>query len=185
MCSDYLARLPVGGACRVFVRASSFRLPPARETPILMFGPGTGIAPMRALLHERAHMRAREGAALGRALLYFGCKHRELDYLYREELERFEADGDVSLRLAFSREGAEKVYVQHVLARPENAAEAWELVDARGAHVYVCGGTAMGADVHNALLAIVRERGGRNDAQASAYVDELKAAGRYVQELWA
>jgi sulfite reductase alpha subunit-like flavoprotein len=100
-------------------------------------------------------------------------------------LEAFEKEGVCDLRLAFSREQQEKVYVQNVLAREENAREAWRMIDAEGGSVYVCGGTAMGADVHNALLRIVGAQAKLDASKTVAYVDKMKAEGRYVQELWA
>ncbi|CAM9899696.1 unnamed protein product, partial [Discosporangium mesarthrocarpum] len=137
-----------GCTCKVFVRPSTFRLPSNPSTPIIMVGPGTGLAPMRALLQERAHMRER-GEVVGRNVLYFGCRHREKDYIYRDELEAYEADGTIdSLRLAFSREQARKNYVQHLLA--EDAEIVWGMLK-EGAYVYVCGGTSMGNDVHKEL----------------------------------
>ncbi|CAM9666581.1 unnamed protein product [Laminaria digitata] len=170
-----------GSQCRVFVRESTFRLPPDAATPILMIGPGTGVAPMRALLQERAWQKAR-GADVGSNVLYFGCKNRGQDYIYEDELEAFKADGTLDkLRLAFSREGASKVYVQHLLR--EDAAEVWDLLQG-GAYVYVCGGTRMGTDVHNELSRIARELGLMGEEQAKQFLKVLHTDGRYVQELW-
>jgi NADPH-ferrihemoprotein reductase len=175
-------------SCRVFVRPSSFRLPKDPKTPIVMIGPGTGIAPMRALLQERAHQRENAGEG-GENVLYFGCKNREKDFLYREELEAFQTSGVLTkLHLAFSRENPKKkVYVQHLMKERENAAELWDLVNSRGAHLYVCGGTSMGTDVGKALAEVVGKLGGRDLAKsgaADAFVAKMKEEGRYVQELW-
>ena len=138
------APISEGSKCRVFVRESTFRLPPDAATPILMIGPGTGVAPMRAMLQERAWQKT-QGADVGSNVLYFGCKNRDQDFIYKEDLEAFKADGTLDkLRLAFSREGPSKVYVQHLLR--EDAAEVWDLLQ-RGAYVYVCGGTHMGTDL--------------------------------------
>jgi NADPH-ferrihemoprotein reductase len=166
------------GAAPVFVRAlvrpSTFRLPPDARTPVILVGPGTGVAPMRAFLHERRALRAR-GAAVGEAVLFFGCRRRGEDFILRGELESFLADGTLSaLHTAFSREGAEgapRVYVQQ-LVRAE--APALLALVARGAHVYVCGGTEMGKDVLAAFEAV------------GMPARELQRANppRYVQELW-
>lgn len=171
--------------CRVFVRDSSFRLPKDPRTPVLLIGPGTGIAPMRALLQEREAQR-QSGVDVGPAILYFGCKNRDMDFLYEDELEGFRASGALTtLHLAFSREMNKKVYVQHVMARPENAQETWRLVNDEAAHIYVCGGTSMGSDVGKVLLDIVESSGSMSSRDATKYVDNLKTSGRYIQELWA
>ncbi len=177
-------------SCRIFVRASSFRLPADPKTPIVMVGPGTGIAPMRALLQERSYQREHIGeASAGDNVLYFGCKNREKDFLYREELEAFQECGVLTtLHLAFSRENPKKkVYVQHLMTERANAEVLWKLVNNQGAHVYVCGGTSMGTDVAKALVEVVKKFGGRDLGKAGAadqYVAKLKESGRYVQELW-
>lgn len=182
LCTGYLAGLDVGDAVRVFVRDSTFRLPKQPERPIVMFGPGTGVAPMRAVLQERSHGR-RNGAECGPNVLYFGCRDRAKDYLYRDELEAFRAEGTLTeLHLAFSRERAEKVYVQHLLAK--RGRETWELIHDRKASVFVCGAVKMGADVDHALQDIISKEGGMTRVEAKAYLDRMAVAGRFVQELW-
>ncbi|CAN0427159.1 unnamed protein product, partial [Scytosiphon promiscuus] len=169
----------VGSKCRVFVRESTFRLPVDSSTPIIMIGPGTGVAPMRALLQERAWQKA-NGLDVGRNMLYFGCRSRSQDYIYKDELESYQADGTLDrLRLAFSREGPSKVYVQHLLR--EDAAEVWGLLES-GAFVYVCGGTKMGTDVHNELNHIAQSCGMMGVDESKAYLKRLHNAGRFVQE---
>ncbi|CAM9262505.1 unnamed protein product [Choristocarpus tenellus] len=203
ICSSYLGKLvPHGGetggknswngkiqsgsqgqvcACKVFVRPSTFRLPEKSTTPIIMIGPGTGVAPMRALLQERA-FRKRQGDPVGKNILYFGCRHRDQDYIYRDELEAYVLNGTLdSLRLAFSREEEQKVYVQHLLS--EDAKVVWSLLN-EGAYVYVCGGTSMGNDVHKELSSIMRLQGAMSDEEAKEYLHNLHVSGRYVQELW-
>eukprot|EP00903_Cladosiphon_okamuranus_P017375 g16006.t1 len=170
-----------GAQCRVFVRESTFRLPADPSTPIIMIGPGTGVAPMRALLQERAWQKT-QGLSVGRNVLYFGCRCRSQDYIYKDELEAYQADGTLdSLRLAFSRESSSKVYVQHLLR--EDAAEIWDLLEV-GAYVYVCGGTRMGTDVHNELNNIAQSRGLMGVDESKEYTKRLHNSGRYVQELW-
>jgi NADPH-ferrihemoprotein reductase len=185
VCSSYLAA-PSTQHVRIFIRPSSFRLPAESITPIILIGPGTGIAPMRALLQERRHQRVVLGQEVGETLLYFGCRRRDTDFLYEEELMGFEKDGTLTdLQLAFSREKAEKVYVQHLLAQGGNATKLWELVAEKGAHIYVCGGTSMGLDVHKAISGVVEKEGKMSSKAATEYVKALQAKGRYVQELWA
>lgn len=170
-------------SARIFVRPSTFRLPKDPLTPIIMIGPGTGIAPMRAFLHERAQQQA-NGTDVGKSVLYFGCRRRDEDFIYRDELEQFEAQGVLSeLHLAFSREQAHKVYVQHLLAK--NGPGVWDLISNHGAHIYVCGATTMGTDVNKVLHQIVAEHGGKSAEQASATLKQLQDQHRYVQELWA
>ncbi|CAM9178185.1 unnamed protein product [Ectocarpus sp. 6 AP-2014] len=170
-----------GSKCRVFVRESTFRLPADSSIPIIMIGPGTGVAPMRALLQERAWQKE-QGLSVGRNVLYFGCRCRDQDYIYRDELEAYQADGTLdSLRLAFSREGSSKVYVQHLLR--EDAAEMWGLLEG-GAYVYVCGGTKMGTDVHNEFNHIAQSCGLMGVEESKEYMKGLHDAGRFVQELW-
>ncbi|CAB1099607.1 unnamed protein product [Ectocarpus sp. CCAP 1310/34] len=195
ICSSFLSSLePHGGAtaegatvdgsgskCRVFVRESTFRLPADSSIPIIMIGPGTGVAPMRALLQERAWQKE-QGLSVGRNVLYFGCRCKDQDYIYRDELEAYQADGTLdSLRLAFSREGSSKVYVQHLLR--EDAAEMWGLLEG-GAYVYVCGGTKMGTDVQNEFNHIAQSCGLMGVEESKEYMKGLHDAGRFVQELW-
>mmetsp|Transcript_80636 Transcript_80636/g.121201 ORF Transcript_80636/g.121201 Transcript_80636/m.121201 type:complete len:716 (-) Transcript_80636:60-2207(-) len=181
VCSTHLAS---ANTVRVFVRPSTFRLPKDTAKPILMIGPGTGIAPMRALLQERRHQRLVQKKKIGKNILYFGCKKRSLDYLYEDELAQFEKGGELdALHVAFSRESKEKVYVQHLLAK--NAKDTWNLLDAEGAYIYVCGGVKMGHDVTEALQEILSTEGQMSFPDAKDYLAKMAGAGRYVQELWA
>jgi len=149
-----------------------------------MIGPGTGIAPMRALLQERSYQKHHKKLPVGENVLYFGCKGRESDYLYEEELNKFREEGTLTrLHVAFSRENDRKVYVQHLLA--EHAKETWDLIDRQHASIYVCGGTKMGMDVTDTITKLIAEVGGKGMDGAKAYVDALRAEGRFVQELWA
>ena len=184
LCSNYLAvQNPGSQTIRVFNRPSTFRLPKDSTRPILMIGPGTGIAPMRALLQERAYQRKKLKKVVGENILYFGCKKRSHDYLYEDELRRFRDDGDLhKLYVAFSREQSEKVYVQHLLLK--NASETWKLIDEESAYIYVCGGVKMGHDVSEALKKIVESEGRQSTEDAKDYLSKLTSEGRYVQELW-
>ena len=150
-----------------------------------MIGPGTGIAPMRALLQERSYiMKKQKNVDVGSNVLYFGCKKRNLDYLYEDELKQFQKDGVLNkLYVAFSREQEKKVYVQNLLA--QNAKETWSLINDQGAYIYVCGGVKMGSDVGTTLRAIISDMGKMNSEESKQYLDKMASKGRYVQELWA
>lgn len=147
--STYIASLAVGATAALLVRPSSFKLPAAHTRPMILVGPGTGIAPMRAFILERRDAAAR-GERVGRTLLFFGCRRADEDFIYKDELTRAAAAGEIELTTAFSREGPSKVYVQHKLE--EAGAAVWALLTAgEPAAVYVCGATKMGADVFAAF----------------------------------
>lgn len=149
-----------------------------------MIGPGTGVAPMRGLLQERSHQKKELKWNVGQNVLYFGCKDRTKDFIYRDELETYQQNGDLDeLHVAFSREQNKKVYVQHLLA--EHAQETWNLMNDKKASIYVCGGVRMGNDVAETLKDIVCKQGGMTTADASQYMTSLAKEGRFVQELWA
>ncbi|OQR90495.1 NADPH-cytochrome P450 reductase [Achlya hypogyna] len=168
-------------SARVTVRKSTFKLPADAATPIIMVGPGTGIAPMRAFLQERRAQRE-AGAAVGPSVLFFGCRRQAEDYLYADELAAYQADDTLTqLHCAFSRDTAQKVYVQHLIAN--EGAYVWDLLR-QGAHIYVCGATAMGADVHRAIVTVVQKHGGQSAEAAAAYVQDLQHKSSYIQELW-
>lgn len=121
----------------VFVRRSQFRLPTKPQTPVIMIGPGTGLAPFRGFLQERAFLKE-EGKPVGENILYFGCRKRTEDFLYQEELEKYESEGVLTkLYLAFSRDQAQKVYVTHMMR--QNEAEIWSIIGEKNGHIYVCG----------------------------------------------
>ena len=182
LCSSDLSGMNCGDLVRAFVRESTFRLPKQVERPVLMFGPGTGIAPMRAVLMERSH-GLKNNVGHGPSILYFGCKDRSMDYIYRDELEAFEKEGTLTeLHLAFSREQTEKVYVQHLLAK--RGKETWKLIHDDKASIFVCGAVKMGADVDHALQDIISEQGGMSREKAKTYLDKMAVSGRFVQELW-
>jgi NADPH-ferrihemoprotein reductase len=185
VCSNYLAsRKPSIDRIRVYNRPSAFRLPKDSSCPIIMIGPGTGVAPMRALLQERAYQRTHLKQTVGRNILYFGCKNKAQDFLYQAEFEEFQKDGLLDkLRLAFSRETREKVYVQHLLM--QDGDETWKLVEQEGAHIYVCGGVKMGQDVAETLNKIVASHGDLSHDEAKDYLAKMSSQGRFVQELWA
>jgi len=178
--STYLAeRLRAGQKAKVFVHASHSFAPPADgNVPMIMVGPGTGVAPFRAFLEERA-----ASATRGRSWLFFGDQRRDQDFLYREEIEKWLLDGVLTrLDTAFSRDQAEKIYVQHRML--ERAREIWAWLQ-EGAHFYVCGDAKrMARDVDAALKQIIAEQGGMSADAASAYVSDLAKAKRYARDVY-
>ncbi|XP_059054376.1 NADPH--cytochrome P450 reductase isoform X2 [Achroia grisella] len=166
----------------IYIRKSQFRLPLQPQTPIIMVGPGTGFAPFRGFLQERAHARA-NGKEVGDNILYFGCRHRDQDYIYQEELEQYETNGDVKLNLAFSRDQAQKVYVTHLLEK--NIDQIWDIIGNRNGHFYVCGDAKnMAVDVRNILLKAVQEKGGRTEAEAIQFLKKLDSMKKYSSDVW-
>lgn len=178
--STFLAdRIEPGATLPVYVqKAHGFALPASGEVPIIMVGPGTGIAPFRAFLQERLATRASGGA-----WLFFGHQRRESDFFYEEELEGLQATGTLTrLSLAWSRDGERKVYVQDRMR--EEGASLFDWLE-RGAHFYICGDAKrMAADVDKALHAVVEQHGARDAAAAKAYIAALKAAGRYQADVY-
>jgi sulfite reductase (NADPH) flavoprotein alpha-component len=177
--SHFLADLAEGDRLPIFIEENTrFRLPEDDTRDIIMIGPGTGIAPFRAFVQERA-----AAGASGRNWLFFGNPHFASDFLYQTEWQRALKDGDLHrLDLAFSRDQEEKIYVQHRLLERAGDLYAW-IQD--GAHVYVCGdATRMAKDVHQALLDIARQEGGLDDEQARAWLDDLAAQGRYARDVY-
>ena len=184
ICSNYLAGRRVGDTVHATVRETKagFRLPDDPWMPIIMIGPGTGLAPFRGFLQERAARKAR-GTSLGPAMLFFGCRHPEQDFLYADELKAFAADGIVELHTAFSRADGPKTYVQHLVAAQKD--KVWSLIE-QGAITYVCGdGGKMEPDVKAALMSIHRERTGGDEAAAARWIDDLGTRNRYVLDVWA
>jgi sulfite reductase (NADPH) flavoprotein alpha-component len=180
VCSTFLAdsvpsRIPVP----VFVQKShGFRLPAGGDTPIIMVGPGTGVAPFRAFLHERQATGAK-----GRNWLFFGEQHKETDFYYRDEFEAMVSSGHLSrLSIAFSRDQAEKLYVQQRMVEEATELWAWLL---EGAHFYVCGDASrMARDVDAALHRVIETAGPKTQEQAAAFVNQMKADKRYQRDVY-
>lgn len=179
VCSTFLAdRVGNDTPVPVFLQAShGFRLPANSETPIIMVGPGTGIAPFRAFIEEREAVGAK-----GKNWLFFGHQHAASDFFYRDELKRSQEQGFLKLTTAFSRDQAEKVYVQHRLV--ENAREVWSWLN-EGAHFYVCGDASrMAKDVDAALHKIAETAGRLSSDNAAAYVSDLRKTKRYQRDVY-
>jgi cytochrome P450/NADPH-cytochrome P450 reductase len=184
ICSNYLAGRRASETIYATLRETKagFRLPASPEVPLIMIGPGTGLAPFRGFLQERAASKAK-GAALGPAMLFFGCRHPEQDYLYANELKGFATDGITELHAAFSRGDGPKTYVQNLIAAEKD--RVWALIE-RGAIVYVCGdGSKMEPDVKATLVSIYREKSGADAQAGQRWIDDLGANNRYVLDVWA
>ena len=180
VCSTFLADAARAGvSVPIFVQPNkNFRLPEDGNVPMIMVGPGTGIAPFRAFLEHRAA----QGAG-GRNWLFFGDQRYMYDFLYQLEWQDFLKDGVLTrLDLAFSRDQPEKVYVQDRMR--EKGAELYAWLE-QGAHFYVCGdANRMAADVHEALVAIVELHGGKTREEAEGYAEALKKAKRYQRDVY-
>ncbi|WP_174849938.1 NADPH-dependent assimilatory sulfite reductase flavoprotein subunit [Yersinia artesiana] len=178
--SGYLAdRLEVDGDIRIFIEHNdNFRLPADPETPVIMIGPGTGIAPFRAFMQQRE-----ADGATGKNWLLFGNPHFTEDFLYQVEWQRYVKDGLLTrIDLAWSRDQAHKIYVQDKLR--EQGAELWNWIQ-QGAHIYVCGdANRMAKDVEQVLLDVVALHGAMDAEQADEYLSELRLARRYQRDVY-
>ena len=178
--STFLAgRAPLGDKIKIYVqKAQHFALPADPTTPIIMVGPGTGIAPFRAFLQERQANRAS-----GRNWLFFGHQHSNYDFFYEDELIAMRSAGLLTrLTLAWSRDGDEKIYVQHRMREVGRDLWAW-LVE--GAHFYICGdATRMAKDVERTLVDVIAEHGARTPTEAANFLAELKKLGRYQTDVY-
>ena len=179
VCSTFLADRAEGIQPGAFVHHNkAFRLVEDDNAPIIMVGPGTGVAPFRAFLEER-----RVRGSTGKNWLLFGNPHRETDFLYEEEFVSMQEDGILTrLDLAFSRDQKEKIYVQHRME--EEGAEMWKWLEA-GACLYVCGDASrMAKDVDASLHQIVEKHGGKSEDEAKSYVKNLKKEKRYQRDVY-
>ncbi|KAM9207594.1 NADPH-dependent diflavin oxidoreductase 1 isoform 2-T2 [Dugong dugon] len=172
--------LSAAGPIRVplWVRSGGLTFPKTSDTPVVMVGPGTGVAPFRAAIQERV-ARGQTGN-----FLFFGCRHRDQDFYWEAEWRELERRGCLTLVTAFSREQEQKVYVQHRLQ--ELGSLVWELLDRRGAHFYLAGNAkSMPADVTEALMSIFQEHGGLSGRDAASYLARLQRTLRFQVETWA
>jgi sulfite reductase (NADPH) flavoprotein alpha-component len=178
--STYLCeRAAAGERLRVYVQKShDFALPANPDAPVVMIGPGTGIAPFRAFLQER-----RATGAPGHNWLFYGHQHQATDFFYREELQAMRSEGVLTrLSLAWSRDGVEKFYVQDRMR--EVGADLWQWIN-NGAHIYVCGDARrMARDVEAALVEIAAAHGKLDGERAVAFIRSLKNAGRYQADVY-
>ncbi|WP_053362537.1 sulfite reductase subunit alpha [Bacillus sp. FJAT-27251] len=180
VCSVQVAeRVQEGDTLPVFIQPNKhFRLPEDHDQDIIMVGPGTGIAPFRSFIEERALNKS-----TGRNWLFFGDQYSASDFLYQDELEKYHQLGVLTkLDTAFSRDTEKKVYVQDKME--ENSKELYEWLE-NGAIFYVCGDKAhMAKDVHNMLLQIIEKEGDRTAEEAETYLNDLKKQGRYKRDVY-
>ncbi len=179
VCSGSVAELQIGATLPIYVHKNpNFRLPEQKETPIIMIGAGTGIAPYRAFLEEREELGVE-----GKAWLIFGDQHFVTDFLYQTDWQRWLASGTLSqMHIAFSRDTDKKIYVQHKLE--ENAADFYEWLE-QGAVIYVCGDEkSMAVDVDATIHRIIEQQGQKTSEQAKALVQELKQQKRYQRDVY-
>lgn len=179
VCSTFLAERTEHAPVPVFPSTSKFRMPEDPNTPMIMVGPGTGIAPFRAFLQERKAIGAR-----GKSWIFFGSQHEKTDYFYKDDFAQFKKDGYLTrIDCAFSRDQAHKIYVQNRMQ--ENAAEIWKWLDGEGAHFFVCGDAKrMAKDVDAALKKIIETQGGKTPQQSNDYIENLKKDKRYKRDVY-
>ncbi|MFH8682128.1 bifunctional cytochrome P450/NADPH--P450 reductase [Streptomyces lydicus] len=185
LCSQYLGRLEPGDVFYGYVRVPSptFAPPADPTTPLVLIGPGTGIAPLRGFLEERARQHA-GGTHVGMSQVFVGCRHPEHDWFYREEMQTWEQSGIARVHTAFSALPDHPArFVQNAIAAASDTV--WEALD-NGAYLYVCGdGRRMAPAVREALAAIHRAHTGSDDATAQEWLAQLEADGRYQQDVFA
>ncbi|MDQ6859957.1 MAG: sulfite reductase subunit alpha, partial [Verrucomicrobiota bacterium] len=178
VCSTFMADRADDAPVPIYPSSSKFRLPDDPETPIVMVGPGTGVAPFRAFLQERRAIGAR-----GKSWLFFGSQRESCDYFYKSDFDELQSEGYLTrLNCAFSRDQAHKIYVQTRME--ENSAELWKWID-EGAHFFVCGDAKrMAKDVDAMLHKIVVKESGRTPEAASEYVEQMKKEKRYKRDVY-
>lgn len=179
VCSTFLADRVAGVQPGIYVHSNkAFRLPENKNLPVIMVGPGTGVAPFRAFLEER-----KASGAKGKNWLFFGNPYKTTDFLYQDEMEELQAEGVLQrFDLAFSRDQKDKIYVQDRMLQA--GAELWKWLQ-EGAYFYVCGDASrMAKDVDAALHQIVREHGGLDEAESEQYISQLKKEKRYARDVY-
>ncbi|EIW71367.1 hypothetical protein TREMEDRAFT_71142 [Tremella mesenterica DSM 1558] len=184
-CTRYLAALKPGDKVTVSIKPSVMKLPPSPRQPIIMSGLGTGAAPFRAFMQHRAYQRS-IGQTVGPLIYYFGSRYRSQEYLYGEEIEAYIASGIIShAGLAFSRDGKDKVYIQHKMKEDKKMLA--KLLKGQGedaAYFYLCGPTWPVPDVYEALVSSLEEEGGMGRGEAEEFIEKLKDEERYVLEVY-
>lgn len=178
VCSSFIAERANDGPVPIFPTSSKFRMPEDGSVPMIMIGPGTGIAPFRAFLQERKAEGAR-----GKSWLFFGSQRESCDYFYKDEFDQLKREGYLErIDCAFSRDQAHKVYVQHRML--ENSAEFWRWLE-EGAHFFVCGDAKrMAKDVDAALRQIIEKEGGMDGERANEYIEKMKTEKRYKRDVY-
>ncbi|CAJ0759942.1 19116_t:CDS:1, partial [Entrophospora sp. SA101] len=181
-CTHYLSRLKIGESLTVSIKPSVMKLPPRDTQPVIMAGLGTGMAPFRAFIEERAY-RQSQGIEVGPMILYFGSRHRSMEYLYGEELEAYHVEGLLThLRLAFSRDQKHKIYIQHKMEEDGDLLHQYLLKDE--GWFYLCGPTWPVSDVKDAIVGSFVKSGGLTLGEATNWVNKLKDLERYILEVY-
>jgi cytochrome P450 / NADPH-cytochrome P450 reductase len=182
--SNHLASSMENSTQFTFVRKPTipFRPPANPHIPMIMVGAGTGMAPFRGFLQERAAL-AEKGVPVGKSILFYGCRNADHDMLYADELKAFEASGITQLQVAFSREpGQPRTFVQHLIEREQD--QVWDLIEA-GAVTYVCGNAnTMAPGVRAALMDVYRAKSNGSGASADEWLQALRDADRYLEDIW-
>ena len=182
--SNHLASSMENSTQFTFVRKPTipFRPPENPHIPMIMVGAGTGMAPFRGFLQERAAL-AEKGVPVGKSMLFYGCRNAEHDMLYADELRAFEASGITKLQTAFSREpGQPRTFVQHLIEQKRD--EVWDLIEG-GAVIYVCGNAStMAPGVRAALMDIYRAKANGSGSSADEWLAGLREADRYLEDIW-
>ncbi|KAF4721944.1 hypothetical protein FOZ62_000748, partial [Perkinsus olseni] len=181
--TDYIRRLAVGDDVAVTVTSGSFKFPESPMTPMIMAGLGTGLAPFRAFVQERAWTKAR-GVETGPMWLFYGCRYRARDYIFGDELEKFHEEGIITeLHPAFSRDQKEKIYVQNKIS--EQSQRVYEDLIQKGGYFYLCGQAGqVELDIKNAIYQAIAAGEGVSVDRAEGMFNELAEAGRYCPELY-
>ncbi|CAG8437289.1 3434_t:CDS:1 [Ambispora gerdemannii] len=181
-CTRYLSKLKVGEKVTVSIKSSVMKLPPIDSQPIILAGLGTGMAPFRAFIEERAYQKSK-GIKVGPIILYFGSRNRAMEYLYGEELEAYHAEGVLTrLRLAFSRDQPKKVYIQHKMQ--EDSQLLYEYLLKQKGWFYLCGPTWPVPDVRDAITNSFVKAGRLSKREANDWVNRLKDLERYILEVY-
>ncbi|KPM11726.1 NADPH-cytochrome P450 reductase-like protein [Sarcoptes scabiei] len=167
----------------IFLRRSQFRLPNRPQTPIIMIGPGTGLAPFRGFLQERRLMIEQE-KPVGMTVLYFGCRKKSEDFLYENELNEYVENKTITkLYLAFSRDQPHKIYVTHLLK--ENMEETWDIIGKQNGHVYICGDArTMAREVREIILETIEKFGAKSKKDAEDFLKRMESQRRYSADVW-
>lgn len=184
VCSTSLRDAKAGDTIQAVIKqpTSQFRLPQDPTVPVIMIGPGTGVAPFMGFIQERKALKG-QGKELGDAHLFFGCRHPDQDYIYKQELEQAQTDKLVQLHTAFSRLSDQREYVQDSIKK--HWSDIWPLLQSNGV-IYICGdGAMMEPDVKNTLIQLYMEETNAPQQQGQAWMEQLGSDGRYVLDVWA
>lgn len=183
LCTSMLMDMKPGDRVPIFVRKSNFHLPlRAKDRPIVMIGPGTGVAPLIGFI-QRRRAWLQKNFQLGTAILFFGCRKESEDHIYKELCERAVSDGVLTaVDVAYSRDGPAKVYVQHRVR--ERRDEVWDIMQ-KGGNIYICGDAKhMAKDVEEELIKTVMERGSMSEDAAKDFLKKMEKEERFLKDVW-